>query len=1149
MSAATRVAGELFFQNSLAEVVRKLRSTSHSEAEVIEQCLADTRREITSTIQNVKVTAVLKAVYFSMLGYSAAYGAFNIIEVMADKTFAYKRIGYMAACLTFTPKTEVLPLLTALLKRDMASTNYYETGFALYCMATVCTPDLARDLAADIVNLLNHPRNYVRKKAILSLYRVFFEYPESLRPTYPRLKEKLDNQSERCDNDPAVRGALVCVLCELARRNPANFMGLAVPFFTMLSTVQSNWTLIKIIKVFGYFAPLEPRLGKKLVDPITNIIQTTGAKSVRYECVLAVANGMSKVPSLTKLVAEEIKRFVADEDQNLKYLGLDAMSRLMRDNSKLLSDQRDVVLSCLEDVDPTIRHKALEVLIGLVNGRNIVLIINSMMRRCVRTPPDENWSNKVISTIISIARTDDYAFVQDFEWYTKILIDVSLVSLSTYQHGALVQHEFVTVFSRVNAVRQFGVNALCEFLSNTSLLKCDPACSTQWQVLKAAAFACGEYPYWLQDKRRTCELLLSHEVTLLRPEVQVACVTAVGKIAAYVHGPCERHRVLVNGEGDLPLPDDPVSEDELRAVILQRKPAGIRAEHSDNGSVDGTAIQISDGSGAKTKSGNTEEGDESNLLKGLHMFRCSIHPEVQERASLVYYHVCVDPEIGPALYERELLPVAPGAQDAVEAPEELCLDEPFCGHLADKLPLSDSEQDGEERPDDWDDKGEEDNVMNDYAVRLQRQLEEQRRDEVAAFYIKSTVSPHDESHVAHWQEDAGHNTTKPSSVIGSTLHVPQKTMVINRDLPRPSNYDPAAHALQRTLDEEEEVDEATKKFRNVDVTRKLSANEKLLEVVPYSIQGRLAAAPGVDVAADLGIGMPAEEAFEPVLLLKERHVQVTLTVLSCRVRKEGTHLKFVVEVTNLASSSSMYDVALVFKHDDANYTVNTVRLDTGVGENGEGPLKKSDGGADRKVADKVRNEFEEEDKGRSESLYVSKRIKGTISAQREALLKFSKNLPESLVEPLVFTLSYTREKTAVSTTLNVPLRYAYFTKAPQSVSTEDFLQSILAVNLTEAPVLTCFLSTDITDASQVVSQLQEQMRLTVVDVFRDAVSFHGVLQSRKSSLERAHVAVLLLDDENEGEKGITAAVKSNYTPLSQLLLQEIAELFAVDASQ
>ena len=48
--------------------------------------------------------------------------------------------------------------------------------------------------------------------------------------------------------------------------------------FTSPGSVQNvtnssnNWMLIKVIKLFGALMPEEPRLCKKLVDPLTNII-------------------------------------------------------------------------------------------------------------------------------------------------------------------------------------------------------------------------------------------------------------------------------------------------------------------------------------------------------------------------------------------------------------------------------------------------------------------------------------------------------------------------------------------------------------------------------------------------------------------------------------------------------------------------------------------------------------------------------------------------------------------------------------------------------------------------------------------------------------------------------------------------------------
>ncbi|EPY39083.1 AP-3 complex subunit delta-1, partial [Angomonas deanei] len=310
MDGVTKTAAQIFFQNSLHEVIRKLRSApSGKEDETIEFYIRETKKEVGSTIQSVKVGAIQKAAYFHMIGYDSSYANFNVVEVMADPSFGSKRIGYMAASAMFNESTDVIPLVTALLKRDLCSSNQYESGMALYCIASICNPDLAKDLVVDVVNLLQHPRTYVRKKAVLSLYKIFLQYPDSLRPTYAKLKDKLEDSNENSDSDTAVRGAVVCIFCELARRNPANFLGLAVPFFSLLSNIHNNWNLIKVVKVFGYFVPLEPRLGKKLAEPLANLIETTSAKSVQYECLLSVANGMTKVNSLTKLAGEKLMGF------------------------------------------------------------------------------------------------------------------------------------------------------------------------------------------------------------------------------------------------------------------------------------------------------------------------------------------------------------------------------------------------------------------------------------------------------------------------------------------------------------------------------------------------------------------------------------------------------------------------------------------------------------------------------------------------------------------------------------------------------------------------------------------------------------------------------------------------------------------------
>lgn len=94
---------------------------------------------------------------------------------------------------------------------------------------------------------MSSTKPYLRMKAVLMMYKVFLRYPEALRPAFPKLKEKLE------DPDPGVQSAAVNVICELARKNPKNYLSLAPIFFKLMTTSTNNWMLIKIIKLVSVF--------------------------------------------------------------------------------------------------------------------------------------------------------------------------------------------------------------------------------------------------------------------------------------------------------------------------------------------------------------------------------------------------------------------------------------------------------------------------------------------------------------------------------------------------------------------------------------------------------------------------------------------------------------------------------------------------------------------------------------------------------------------------------------------------------------------------------------------------------------------------------------------------------------------------------
>lgn len=110
--------------------------------------------------------------------------------------------------------------------------------------------------------------------------------------------------------------AAVNVICELARKNPKNYLAQAPQLFKILTDSSNNWMLIKIIKLFGALIPLEPRLSKKLAEPISNIISSTSAMSLLYECINTVTQSEMDDLRLVKLCIQKLRIFIEDPDQN-----------------------------------------------------------------------------------------------------------------------------------------------------------------------------------------------------------------------------------------------------------------------------------------------------------------------------------------------------------------------------------------------------------------------------------------------------------------------------------------------------------------------------------------------------------------------------------------------------------------------------------------------------------------------------------------------------------------------------------------------------------------------------------------------------------------------------------------------------------------
>ena len=109
----------------------------------------------------------------------------------------------------------------------------------------IITPSLALSVLSDLLPRLTHSHPTIRRKTIVTLYRLALVYPETLRPAWPKIKDRLMDEGE----DPSVTAAIVNVVCELGWRRPHDFLPLAPRLFELLVDSGNNWMAIKLIKL------------------------------------------------------------------------------------------------------------------------------------------------------------------------------------------------------------------------------------------------------------------------------------------------------------------------------------------------------------------------------------------------------------------------------------------------------------------------------------------------------------------------------------------------------------------------------------------------------------------------------------------------------------------------------------------------------------------------------------------------------------------------------------------------------------------------------------------------------------------------------------------------------------------------------------
>ncbi|XP_044466520.1 AP-3 complex subunit delta-like [Mangifera indica] len=517
--ASTSIMDTLF-QRNLDDLIKGFRQHQVKESVFISKALEEIRREIKSTDLLTKSTALQKLSYLNSLhGTDMSFASFQAIEVMSSPQFLHKRIGYNAVTQSFHENTPVMLLITNQLRKDLNSHNQYEVSLALECLSRIGNIDLCRDLTPEVFTLLSSSKAFVKKKAIAVVLRIFEKYPDAVRVCFKRLVENLES------SDPVIVSAVIGVFCELSSKDPRSYLPLAPEFYKILVDSKNNWLLIKVVKIFARLVQLEPRLAKRVVEPICEHMRRTGAKSLLFECVRTVVSSLNEYESAVKLAVAKVREFLVDDDPNLKFLGLQALSIIAPKHVWAVLENKDFVVKSLSDGDFNIKLESLRLLMAMVFEDNVVEITRVLVNYALKSDPE--FCNKILGSILSTCSRNLYEVIVDFDWYASLLGEMARIPHC--KKGEEIENQLIDIGMRVKDVRPELVSVSRDLLIDPALLG-NPFLH---QILSAAAWLSGEYVEFSRNPFELMEALLQPRTTLLQPSIRAVYVQSAFKVLIF----------------------------------------------------------------------------------------------------------------------------------------------------------------------------------------------------------------------------------------------------------------------------------------------------------------------------------------------------------------------------------------------------------------------------------------------------------------------------------------------------------------------------------------------------------------------------------------------------------------------------------------
>jgi len=425
---------------------------------------------------------LVRAIYVEMLGHDASLAYIHAVKLTNEKNLIAKRIGYLACNVFLHKDHEFMLLLINTLQRDLNSTNHLEVCAALIGISRLVNLEMVPAILPLVLKRLEHPKEVVRKKAIIALQRFYQLEPSTVADARDTIRKVL------CDSDPSVMGASLHLLHDMARDNPAGSKDLVPSFVSILKQVTEHrlsrdydyhripapWLQVKLLQILATLGHADQKASEQMYEVIGDCMRRADSGvnvgyAIVYECVKAIAK-IYPNPPLIELAASNISRFISSENHNLRYLGVTGLVQIVQVNPSYAAEHQIVVVDCLEDPDDTLKRKTLNLLYRMTNPSNCEVIAAKLLYH-LKLSVDAHLRRELVQKITALAER----FAPNNEWYLTTMNEVfemggDLVPVQT-------AHNMIRLLSEGTGqddqeddeLRRFAVNCYIKLLERPGL--------------------------------------------------------------------------------------------------------------------------------------------------------------------------------------------------------------------------------------------------------------------------------------------------------------------------------------------------------------------------------------------------------------------------------------------------------------------------------------------------------------------------------------------------------------------------------------------------------------------------------------------------------------------------------------------------------